>query len=158
MDAETAEVLKLTVAIRRSFQRLRRVANGLHADLAISASKRAILEDLCSNGPRTVPQIAASKDVSRQHVQKIVDALLNQECVSLVPNPEHQRSPFVDLTGTGRATFAEIRKREIHLLHRLSKAMDPPSVMAAASTLHHLLVSLEPFIKGEDDDKDPDTD
>lgn len=61
MDTGSAEVLKLTNAIRRSFQRLCRVANGLHGDLAINASKRAILEDLSANGPRTVPQIAALK-------------------------------------------------------------------------------------------------
>lgn len=158
MDVESTEVLKLTSAIRRSFQRLRRVANGLHGDLAINASKRAILEDLSANGPRTVPQIAASKDVSRQHIQKVVDALVEQESVSLVPNPEHQRSPLVELTDSGRAAFAEVQKREIHLLRMLAKAMDPPSVKAATSTLHQLLASLETFTKGEDDDKDSDTD
>lgn len=158
MDVESAEVLKLTSAIRCSFQRLRRVADGLHDDLAINASKRAILEDLSVTGPRTVPQIAAAKDVSRQHVQKIVDALINQECAVFVANPEHRRSPFVELTDTGRKIFAEIRKREAKLLGRLSEAMDPRSVKAATTTLHQLLASLEPFTQGEDDDKDTDTD
>jgi DNA-binding MarR family transcriptional regulator len=44
-------------------------------------------------------------------VQRVVDDLIAAGQVQLAANPDHARSPLVALTGTGRATLAELVRR-----------------------------------------------
>ena len=53
--------------IRLAFNRLRARADALHADLGVSAGMRAVLESLAESGAQTVPDMARTKSVSRQH-------------------------------------------------------------------------------------------
>ena len=153
MLAAAHEIERLIGLVRQSFQRLKRVGDGLHADLGINASSRAILEDITLNGERTVPQIAASKEVSRQHIQKIVDALIDLGCVTAKPNPDHQRSPFIALTAAGKRKFAEARKREAVVLAKLAMSLKASNVSDGCRALQSLLQSLEPFSKGESNER-----
>ena len=61
--------------VRGCFNRLKSVAERLHADLEVSAPERAVLEALDRGGTLTVPEIAMRRGVSRQHVQVIMNAL-----------------------------------------------------------------------------------
>jgi DNA-binding MarR family transcriptional regulator len=66
---------------------------------------RAALELLLVGGPATVPRIARSRGVTRQHVQALVNGLLAQGLVALRPNPAHKRSPLVALSPAGETTL-----------------------------------------------------
>jgi DNA-binding MarR family transcriptional regulator len=53
--------------------------------------------------PATVPGIARRLGLARQSVQRVADDLIAAGCVQAVANPDHQRSPLLQLTALGRA-------------------------------------------------------
>src|SRR5262245_15202680 len=116
------EVEKLTQEVRHLFQVLKTLADALHKDAGLNASTRAVMEAL-TDGPRTVPDIARRKSVTRQHIQLLVDELAKSDLVELRVNPAHLRSPLVALTRKGETVFAGIRKRELPLLERLAAGL-----------------------------------
>lgn len=143
MTADAKTVVALTRGIRACFNRLRTLGDALHEDSGITAAKRAVLESLHEEGPRTVPQIARSKSVTRQHIQTIVDELAASGLVALEANPAHKRSSLVILTAKGRKTFDEMRRREAAVLAALAGALPPRSTAAAAGALKTLEAELD---------------
>ncbi len=73
---------------------------------------RNILGGLKRHGPQTVPQIARSRNVSRQHIQTIVNHLANQGRVEFVGNPAHQRSRLVRISPRGTELLNTINRQE----------------------------------------------
>jgi DNA-binding MarR family transcriptional regulator len=139
--------------LRGCFNRLKALANEMHADLGISASMRAVMETLAEEGGKPVPKIARTKGVSRQQIQVNVNALLKKRLVALTDNPAHKRSPLVALTENGRAAFSEMRRREASTLEYLAAdfsadALDNAS--AILSKLNHRLITLEKEIEDYD--------
>ena len=108
------------------------------SDPAASAALRAVLETLTENGPQTVPQIAHAKSVSRQHIQKIADALIAEGYVETAANPAHRRSPFIAATAKGRKTFAKMKQREKKIFAELAVALRGKEVAVAAATIDQL--------------------
>jgi len=154
MSANPAELIALMTLVRRCFQRLRRVGDALHADLGVNSSMRAVLEALSSADRQTVPQIAAAKDVSRQHIQQIVDALQAKELVAALPNPRHRRSPVIALTAEGTKLFALICEREKTLLTELAANFPAHELAAGQAALRRLYDNLQHHLKGDDNDTD----
>lgn len=66
---------------------------------------------LVKDGPQTVPEMARSRPVSRQHCQTIINALEAQGLVEFVDNPKHKTSKLVRATKKGRARFESMRKQ-----------------------------------------------
>lgn len=98
--------------IRLLLHRLVRLTDDLHADLDASTSERAVLEFLEAGGGSAVPDIARARGVSRQHIQTIVNGLLDRGLVGTTENPAHRRSPIVELTPAGRTLIEEMLRRE----------------------------------------------
>ena len=96
--------------------RLRRVSEQIHGAKEMSAARRGVLRELEAAGPQTVPQIARARPVSRQHIQIIVNQLLDEGLVKLVPNPAHRRSQLVALTDKGRSRLEMMSRSESQLL------------------------------------------
>lgn len=146
-DALTALIRE----VRTCFNLLRSLAERLHQDLGVNPSLRAVMESLASGGPSTVPEIARSKGVSRQHIQTIVNSLLEEGFVEAGPNPAHRRSPQFRLTRKGLATFARIQSREHAPLRRMAAAVPAERLCDARSVLLSLNEQLEAEIEGRDD-------
>ncbi|QGG96671.1 MarR family winged helix-turn-helix transcriptional regulator [Actinomarinicola tropica] len=79
----------------------------------ITVAMRAVLERLVHDGPRTVPDLARTLDISRQAVQRSIDELAAQGHVAPHPNPAHRRSPLFDVTPSARRTFDELHAEEV---------------------------------------------
>lgn len=109
--------------VRACFNHLKSLAERLHQDLGVNPSMRAVIETLAASGRQTVPDIASIKGVSRQHIQTIMNTLLEGGFVESLDNPAHKRSPLFDLTAKGRKAFATIREREQEPLRRLAAAI-----------------------------------
>ena len=75
---------------RAFFHCLRLAAEQLHAADRLPACERAVLVELATQGPRTVPEMARARPVSQQHIQTLVNALLRRALVTLAENPPHQ--------------------------------------------------------------------
>lgn len=138
--------------VRTCFNLLKGLSDDLIADLGINASLRAVMESLAEGDAQTVPDIAKSKGVSRQHIQVNMDGLLAKGLAQSRNNPAHKRSPLYALTSAGEEVFAKVRQRETVILTRLSQTLDSESLEAggkALAVLNHLL-TLE---QGADDDQ-----
>lgn len=142
-------VEKLAGEVRNLFQVLKMLADAVHRDAALNASTRAVIEALAAAGPRTVPDIARRKSVTRQHIQLLVDELAKAELVELRANPAHQRSPLVALTRKGEAMIAAVRKREAPLLDRLAAGLDQRKTAITIQTLAALRWRAEEILEQE---------
>jgi DNA-binding MarR family transcriptional regulator len=107
----------------------------LHEGEPVTLGMRAVLEFLERHGPTAVPEIARSREVTRQHIQALVDNLLELRLVSLDDNPAHRRSALVRLTVEGRKTIDRMKRRERQFLKRLQLEARPDDLRRAATTL-----------------------
>jgi DNA-binding MarR family transcriptional regulator len=145
-DLETIYIL--IRAIRACFHLLGNVGDDLHHQFGITASMRAVMESLYEGGAQTVPQVARSKSVTRQHIQTLVDQLLEVGLAVAVANPDHKRSPLIDLTVRGRSAFEDMQRREQALLTQLTAALPARDLMIAVETLRKLNEQLQQLHKG----------
>ena len=132
------ELYALFNAVRICFNLLRSLAEQMHEDLGVNPSMRAVLEALATQPGRTVPEIARARGVSRQHVQVIMNALVELGLAEAVDNPAHRRSPLFVPTARADALFAEIRRREAEPVVQLADGLPPDSVQAATKLLTEL--------------------
>jgi DNA-binding MarR family transcriptional regulator len=144
------DVVRLTRLVRLCFNQMKMVGDALHADLGIPAALRAVLESLTESGPRTVPQIAAAKSVSRQHIQKIADALIAAGHARTLENPAHRRSPLIAATAKGRKAFAQMKKREQRIFAELATRLAGKNIAAAIAALEGLSAVLADEISRQD--------
>lgn len=129
--------------LRACFGQLRALGDALHRDLGVTAAMRAVMEFLDDNRTATVPEIAVAKNVSRQNIQILVDALIAAGLVETRPNPTHRRSVLIALTGRGRATFRKMRGREEVVLSALAGGLSATAIGGAMETLGTLRKNLE---------------
>ena len=110
---------EVTWLIRRLFRAMAQFADGYLQAHGLAAADRAVLEFLYPDEALSVPEIAARYQVSRQHIQVTVNALLEDGFLRSRPNPRHKRSPLFELTHLGRELFRKIRVAESGLLDKL---------------------------------------
>jgi len=110
-------------------------AEQLHEREPTTLGMRAVLEFLARNGPAAVPEIARSRYVTRQHIQVLVNDLLELRLVSLQDNPAHRRSALVRLTPEGEKAIDRMRRRERRFFDGLKLKARPGDMRLAAATL-----------------------
>jgi DNA-binding MarR family transcriptional regulator len=132
------DLTPVTGRVSRLHYLIKAVNDRLHADLGVSAAMRDLLVALATSGPRTVPQIALDRGVSRQHIQGIVNELLLAGLAAAQRNPAHRRSSLIALTDEGRARVRQLRERETELLAQTAPAVSQAD-LAAATRLFDLL-------------------
>ena len=62
----------------------------------------AVHPDYGDGKPRTIPQIARARGLTRQAVSKSVEQLIEKGWLKLVDNPDHKKSKLVELTNFGK--------------------------------------------------------
>jgi DNA-binding MarR family transcriptional regulator len=129
----------LSRAVRALFHKLSAAANLLHAASEVTVGMRAVLESVIEGGPRTVPELARARPVSRQHIQILVNELLAAGYVAYRDNPAHRRSKLVAPTRTGEAAFAALRAHEAAALTRLAVDIDAAEMERATEALTRLI-------------------
>jgi DNA-binding MarR family transcriptional regulator len=120
---------------RLLFNTLKLWAEGVHPDSEITLSMRAVLELLLLEGAAPVPAMARARNVSRQHIQQQVDALVDKGLVERRGNPAHRRSPLIALSDKGRARIQTMRGEELDALARLQSGVSDDAVSEAAQVL-----------------------
>jgi DNA-binding MarR family transcriptional regulator len=120
-----------------------RAGERLHGKEPVTLGMRAVLEFLALHGPSTVPRVARSRHVTRQHIQALVNSLLALGLASLDTNPEHRRSALVRLTPEGEKTIERMRRRERRFFDRIDLAGNAHEMRRAAETLRSVRTALE---------------
>ena len=121
--------------IRRLFRALGHMADGYLRAHGLTAADRAVLEFLYPEEALSVPDIANRYQVSRQHVQVTVNALLEDGFLEARPNPRHKRSRLIALTYVGRELFAKIRRMETGFVDALFVDIPPDDIECTRRTL-----------------------
>jgi DNA-binding MarR family transcriptional regulator len=138
-QAQIDSFYPLTLAVRRLFHKLGHGVSELHRETGISGGMRAVLESVIARGPQTVPQMARVRPVSRQHIQGLVNALLDAGLVKMAENPAHKRSKLVVPTEAGRVAFAAMRTRENEAFTQLPLDCSAAELASAERVLRTLI-------------------
>ena len=137
------EVTALFNEVRLLFNALVQRGESLHADGGLTMAQRAVLEYLLINGPATVPGIARARRVTRQHVQALVNPLLEDGYVESVENPEHKRSRLIALTPAGDRLIRSMRQREMDFLAAADPGLSTSQLNQATDVLRRVRGAIE---------------
>ena len=129
------DIEDLVNEVRLLFHQFVQAGERLHEDETVTIAMRAVLEYLVRNGSSTVPDIARSRHVSRQHIQTLVNALVEVDAVELAENPAHKRSSLVVLTSDGKRTIDRMRKREARFFAKTDFGVSQTEMRKAVRTL-----------------------
>ena len=146
-ELNSKEIYQVTWLIRRAFRLMGTRVDQYLKDLNISACDRSVLDYLYPDQKLSVPQIAELYDVSRQHIQSIVNSLLQRRIVELHDNPKHKRSPLVSLSSSGLELYKEIRKRDEKAFTSVFSEIKKSDNKTTARTLKKLVEKLAIEIK-----------
>jgi len=139
---DAAAVGALIDEVVQLFRQLRSVAEAVHGDGTLSGGRRNVLRELERSGPQTVPQLARSRAVTRQHVQALVNPLEEQGYVEFVDNPAHRRSRLVRLTVPGEQYLDGMSRREVGLLSALNIGISTERVESAVEAMRSVREAL----------------
>jgi DNA-binding MarR family transcriptional regulator len=137
-------VMRLFDEVRLLEHQLIRTATALHGDLDVTVPGRAVLEFLHRSGPASVPEIARARLVTRQHIQAIVDALIDAGHLERMANPAHRRSALITLSAAGAALIVEMHQREERFLDARLKGIDCADVTESTRLLAAVRDRLDP--------------
>jgi DNA-binding MarR family transcriptional regulator len=129
----------LALSVRRLFHRLGHGIGAFHADSDISAGMRAVLESVIDGGPQSVPHMARVRPVTRQHIQGLVNALIDGGYAAYIDNPAHKRSRLVAPTARGQKAFRQMRAVENQAFERLRLEATAEELEAANKVLRVLI-------------------
>ncbi|MFE1915931.1 MarR family winged helix-turn-helix transcriptional regulator [Streptomyces anandii] len=121
------------------YRRVQRAVERGEAVEGLSVGVRAVLDLLHKHGPMTVPQMGRAQAISRQFVQRMVNEAAARDLVEAVPNPAHQRSSLIRLTGAGRAAITAVLAREHAVLREVGGGLTGADVTACVRVLGEML-------------------
>lgn len=116
-------------------QRLQWVAERIYGDDGKRGTRRGLLRGLVRYGPQTVPALARARAVTRQNVQPVVDALVEDGLARLAANPRHARSPLVVATDRGAALVAHWDRVTARVLAAVGRGLSARDIEVTARTL-----------------------
>jgi DNA-binding MarR family transcriptional regulator len=134
---------EITWLIRRLFRAMGQMADEYLQDSGLTAADRAVMEFLFPDKQLSVPEIAARYQVSRQHIQVTVNGLVQTGLLRTEPNPRHKRSPLLRLSELGRASFAEIRRRESSRIESLFADIDHETLKTTRNALKRIYENVD---------------
>jgi len=139
---EAEALFALIVEVPRVFFLLRALGRNLGAVTGWGAGIWGFLRTLKTEGPLTVPQIARSRPVARQLIQKLADEAAAEGLVELIDNPHHKRSKLVRLTSKGEAQYDAVTTRIMNACEALGGDFDADKLLEAARTLEQVRTRL----------------
>ncbi|MSP47908.1 MAG: MarR family transcriptional regulator [Alphaproteobacteria bacterium] len=139
---EGAAIFRLMLEVLQTFHRLRAAGAEEGAVTSGGGGSWGLMRSLAEGGPQTVPAIARSRPVSRQHIQKLADELAADGLVEFVDNPAHRRSKLLKLTPAGRTRYKTLSTRILEIADELGRGFDAAEVGAAADVVARLRAKL----------------
>ena len=139
----TDTAYNVTWLVRRLFRAMAARADEYLADAELSAADRAIMEFLYPQRALSVPDIARRYNVSRQHVQVTVNALIAKKLLHSGANPKHKRSRLIQLSEKGRDCFDKIRGHEVAVIEQVFDGIYDDALDTTQATLEALLRKFE---------------
>ncbi len=121
-----------------AYFRLRAAGDELAARAGQTTGKWGLMRSLAEDGPRTVAQLARSRPVARQWVQRLANELAAEGLIEFADNPYHRRSKLMVLTRKGERALGRMEASLAAWSAELSRSFDERSVRVAVRTLRQL--------------------
>ena len=131
-------MIDLVIAVSRVFFRLRAAGREIGAVSPAGQGTWGFLRSLRLDGPLTVPQLARSRPVARQYIQKMADELAAEGLIEFFDNPAHRRSRLMRLTKKGEALHDAIELRVAAAGERMAEGFDDRDIATALAVMREL--------------------
>jgi DNA-binding MarR family transcriptional regulator len=125
-----------------AYFRLRAAGDELAARAGQTTGKWGLMRSLAEDGPLTVAQLARSRPVARQWVQRLANELGGAGLIEFIDNPNHRRSKLMRLTGKGERVLGRMQASLESWAARLSGGFDERAVRTTVRTLRQLRARL----------------
>jgi DNA-binding MarR family transcriptional regulator len=135
---------ELLLELAYTFFRLRAEGDRRARRVGQSTGRLGVLRTLAEEGPRTVAQIARSRPVARQGVQRLADALAHEGLVEFVHNPDHRRSKLLRLTSRGSQAYQALVQGQQAFAEELTRGLSEDELRRCKLVLRKLRERLRP--------------
>lgn len=113
-------------------------AEGMAQPAGLTAARWQVLGAVLRE-PLTVSDAARAMGLTRQSVQRLADALVEDGMAEYVPNPAHRRAKLLRPTAAGWAAIDAIRPLQYAWTHRVTRGIDVDELRRAV----RLIAALE---------------
>lgn len=96
-----------------------------------------------SEGTWTVAQVARRLGYARQSVQRTADRLIEEKLAEYRPNPDHAKSPLIEITSKGKLALTRITREADKWHLKISAGLEGSDLATAARVVRHLCSILE---------------
>ncbi|HME68553.1 MAG TPA: MarR family transcriptional regulator [Myxococcota bacterium] len=135
---------ELLLELAYTFFRLRAEGDRRARVVGQSTGRLGVLRTLAEEGPHTVAQIARSRPVARQGVQRIADALADERLVEYVHNPNHRRSKLLRLTLRGAKAYQALVRGQQAFAEEVAQGLSEDELRRCTAILRKLRQRLRP--------------
>lgn len=109
------------------------------SEYGITSARWKILGALALAGePQTVPQIARSMGLTRQAIQRLVDAMHKDGFLIFLQNPEHKRARLIGLSDLGEEIYSKLYDKQSEWASACSKGFSPEELEITLSVLKRI--------------------
>jgi DNA-binding MarR family transcriptional regulator len=109
----------------------------LARDEGLTSARWQVLGAIALAGqPLTVPQIARRMGLTRQSVQESTNRLVNAGLLRVDENPDHRRSPLIQLTERGVKTYEALERRQTRWINELAAGLPAGDLVTTARVLN----------------------
>jgi len=136
--AQGTAAAELLLELAYAFFGLRAEGDRRARRLGQSTGRLGVLRTLAEEGPRTVAQIARSRPVARQGVQRLADALAHERLVEYVHNPKHRSSKLLRLSARGRKAYRVLLRGQQAFAEELAEGLSPGELRRCTLVLRTL--------------------
>ena len=114
------------------------------SEFGITSARWKVLGAISLAGePQTVSQIARSMGLTRQAVQRLVDAMATDNLLFFKDNPDHKRAKLICLTELGETVFAKLDEKQAAWAMANSTEITTDELQTTLSVLKRISHSVE---------------
>lgn len=136
MKTDQASDLEIADELHSAAIHLLRALRKQDAAAGLSAPKLSVLSVLVFGGAASLKTLAATEQVSRPTMTKLIQELETDDMVKRQTSPDDKRNQLISITAKGKSVFAMARRKRLDALARqvadLSKAERQAIVKAIA--------------------------
>lgn len=111
----------------------------LVAPLGLTSTRWQVIGAIALAGePLTSPQIGAAMGITRQGVQKQLNALMSEGLIEKRPNPKHERSVLYALSKDGKKCYSEAERLQADWASGLAKGLSAEDLKVTLQILDTL--------------------
>jgi DNA-binding MarR family transcriptional regulator len=142
-SSQIAKLMPLFVAdVFHLAGEFRQLGNRIASRVGQTQARWQVLS-VVSHGTWTVAQVARRLGYARQSVQRTADQLVQQKLAEYRPNPDHAKSPVIEITSKGNLVLARITREAGKWHLKISAGLEGSELAIAARTVRHLCATLE---------------